>query len=329
MVAAEYTDPLGCFDAQLPAELESVVASRRLVEAAARSWGLSDSVAKDGALATSELVTNSVLHAGSTIGVAVRRLGRGMRVEVRDSNSHLPVVDAERPEDLLANRSMTGRGLAVVAATSDRWGADPLPGGGKVTWAEIGTGQRLVASAPPPAFPPAPKPMKLAPAALAAGITAATALTREGRKVHLIGVPVQLLVESTRQFADLEREIQVMAMDHSGPAEIENVVVTGRRISAEIDPWTRIDRDLVEAAVARGDERMDYEVTVPMDAAATIDRLGSWLRRVRSSLVRRHLLTLPPSDEVTAYRVWYREEVLAQLSGRAPQPCPLDVPKSL
>ena len=147
--------------------------------------------------------------------------------------------------------------------------------------------------------------------------------------MQLIGVPVLLVVESTRHFADLEREIHVMAMDHNGPAELEGVLETGREISAEIQPWTRVDRGLVEAAVARGEDRLDYEVVVPPDAADVIDRLAFWLNRIRASLViRRHLLTSAPSEAVATYRAWYREEVLAQLAGRAPQPCPLDAPKA-
>lgn len=322
-------DPLACFEAQLPPELGSVVAARHLVEAAARAWDLSDSVTKDSALTASELVTNAVLHAGSSVSISVKRLGRGLRIEVCDGSSRLPVVDADRPEDLLANRSMTGRGLTVVAATADRWGADRLPGGGKMTWAEVGTGRRRVASAPPPAFPPTPKPVKLTSSALAAGVTSATAVTGGGRRVQLIGVPVQLLVESTQHFADLEREIRVMAMDHHRPAELEGVLKAGREISAEIDPWTRVDRTLVDAAVARGDDRLDYEVVVSPDAADVFDRLALWLNRIRSTLLtRRPFLTTPPSDEVTTYRAWYREEIRSQLAGRPPRPCPLKAPKA-
>jgi anti-sigma regulatory factor (Ser/Thr protein kinase) len=324
------TSVSSCLEAQLPAELASVVAARRLVSSAASQLGVDGDVAADAALVASELVTNSVLHAGGGVGVAVRLLGRGLRVEVRDSNSHLPVVDAERPEELLANRSMTGRGLAVVAATADRWGADPLPGGGKVTWAEIGTGRRLVASAPAPAFPPPPAPPRLTSQAVGAGVTATKTLARGGRTVHLIGVPVQLLVDSTRHLADLKREMQVMSMDHrSRPMDVDNVVQTGRQVAAEIDPWTSFDRSLIDSAIARGAERVDYALMVPVDAAERIDRIGSWLRRAGSSVVSRYLLTGPPSEAVAAYRVWYKEEVLAQLSGRSPRPCPLEVPKAV
>ncbi|HUJ64049.1 MAG TPA: ATP-binding protein, partial [Acidimicrobiales bacterium] len=209
-------DSVNCYAAQLPAELESVVAARRLVEAAAQSWEMDESVCADSALAVSELASNAVLHAGSPVSVSIRRLGRGLRIEVSDASDHLPVVDAKDPEELLANRSMTGRGLAMVAATADRWGADPLPGGGKVTWAELGTGRRLVPSTPSPAFPPSPKPLKLSDTARAVGLKSAVAVTGGGRRIQLIGVPVQLLVESTRHFADLEREIRVMVMDRNG-----------------------------------------------------------------------------------------------------------------
>lgn len=323
------SDSRNSYTAQLPAELESVVAARHMVEAAARSWEMDDAVCSDSALAVSELTTNSVLHAGSSISVSVRRLGRGLRIEVADGSDHLPVVDAERPEDLLANRSMTGRGLAMVAATADRWGADPLSEGGKVTWAEVGTGRRLVSSAPPPAFAPDPKPLRLSNTARAAGVTSAVAVTGGGCKIHLIGVPVRLVVESARHFADLEREVRVMAMDRNGPEELKGVFADGRRISARAAPWRQVNRDLVAAAAsARGEDRLDYEIEVPPDAADLVERVTGLVQRLRSSLFRRHFLTGLPSAEVLAYQKWYQEEILAQLAGRAPEPCPLAVPAS-
>lgn len=312
------------FDAQFPAELESVVASRRLVAAALRSWNLESQVASDVQLAVSELVTNSILHAGTPVGLSIRQLGRGVRVEVSDGSDHIPVVGAPNADDLLANRSMTGRGLALVASAADRWGADPVPGGGKVVWAELGTGQRIVASAPPPVFPPMPPAPQLAPFERAAGLTTASAVTGGGREIHLIGVPVRLLLESNRQLADLHRELQVMAMDHSGPEEFEELVARNSELAALVDRWAGSDRGLGEAALARGDKRMDFDVTVPPDIESGLDRFASWLRNVGSSMMRPHLLTLPPSPEVNAYRAWYRDEILSQLAGEPPRPCPLE-----
>jgi anti-sigma regulatory factor (Ser/Thr protein kinase) len=317
------TETVGRFDAQLPAELSSVVAARRLVEGAAAAWAIPDGIAEDASLAVSELVTNAVLHAGTTIGVSVRRLGTGMRLEVTDGNAHVPMIDVEHPEDLLATRSMTGRGLAVVAATADRWGADPGSGAGKTIWAEVGTGRRRVDAAPAPMYPPEPLALELEPDAVAAGLLPLTALARQGRRVHLIGVPVQLLVESVHQLADLQREMQVIGLDHGGPAELAELANSSRDLAPQIGALQDSGLSQAQAAMARGEAVVDLDLLVPDDAEALLDRLGALLRRVTGSIVKRHLLTLPPSNEVEAYNSWYRSEVLAQLAGRPPQPCPL------
>jgi hypothetical protein len=213
----------------------------------------------------------------------------------------------------------------MVAASSDRWGADPDSDGGKVVWAEVGTGQRIVAMAAPPEFPPAPVAPELLPQEVAAGLTTASAVTGGGYRVHLIGVPVRILVESNRQIADLHRELQVIALDHGGPEELAQVVRRTQELTNDIDHWTDYDRVVADAALARGLERIDFDVAVSPEVESAIDRLAAWFRKVTSSLVRRHLLTLPPSPEVAAYRLWYREEILSQMSGEPPRPCPLEV----
>lgn len=315
-------NPAGNDHAELPAELESVVFARRLVGGAASTWSLPDGVRNDSCLVMSELVTNSVLHAGTTIEVAVRRLGDGVRIEVSDGNPYLPVVDAASPDDLLSNRSMTGRGLALVAAMSDRWGAEPCEGG-KVVWAEVGTGQRVVASAPPPAFPPPAEPPVPA-GALAAGVVTSTAVTGGGRIIRLIGVPVELLLESTQQLADLQREMQVMAMGGTAPPELEGVVQAGKPWSTDIDHWADADRRRAESAYARGEQVIDFDVVVPDDIVGRMEGITRWFGRATSSLMRRYMLTLPARPEVTAYRRWFAEEIAAQISGREPRPFPLN-----
>jgi anti-sigma regulatory factor (Ser/Thr protein kinase) len=316
----EATDQLSCYEAQLPAELGSIVAARRLVEAAAATWGIDEAAAEDAALAVSELVTNAVLHAGSEVGVSLRRLGRGMRIEVRDGSDRIPVVGVDRPEDLLATRSMTGRGLALLAATADRWGADPLTSGGKIMWAEVGTGRRHLAVAVGTTGPA--QLVSLHPEAAAAGVRAVTTVAAEGRQVHLLGVPVRLLVESSRQLADLQREIQVLGLDRNVPTGMADLALASREISACIETLSETARDVGEEALARGDAVVDFDLTVPGDVLAVFERLGTLMRQVGGSLVECHLLTLPPSREVVAYRLWYRDEVASQLRGRPPRPCP-------
>ena len=296
----------GAFEAQLPAELESAVVARRLVATAVSAWKLGEAVRHDAVLAVSELVTNSVLHAGTPVHVAVKRLGPGIRIEVEDGNPHLPLLEAPRPEELFSNRSMTGRGLALVAAASDQWGTHPHADG-KVTWVDVGTGGRRGNGHKPPGRS---RPVE----------------TREGKKVHLVGVPVSVLLESTRQLSDLQREVQVMAMGHNAPPELEQVVATGKPWMGDIDMWTDADRRTAESAAAVGAEKVDFDVFVPDDIASTIEGIAAWLKRAATSLMRRQLLTLPPTEEVVAYRRWFRDEIFRQLAGRRPRPCPIRVP---
>ncbi len=183
----------------------------------------------------------------------------------------------------------------------------------------------MVNPAPVPKFPPPPPAPPIPAEALARGVVRQTAVTGAGRRVHLIGVPVALLLESTRQLSDLQREVQVMALGRSAPPELEHMVQTGRPWISDIDLWTDADRRTAESAAAAGAETVDFEVTVPEDIASRIDGIANWLRRAASSILRRQLLTLPPSAEVTAYRRWYGEEVVRQLSGSHPRPCPIRV----
>jgi anti-sigma regulatory factor (Ser/Thr protein kinase) len=307
---------------QFPPELESVVAARRTVVDAATVWRLPENVVEDAALAVSELVTNVVFHAGTKAELTVRRLGSGLRVEVRDGSTKLPRVTANDPADLLEIRSMTGRGLALVAVTADRWGVDP-DRGGKVVWAEVGTSRRMVSPQPAPAFPPAPHPRRIAAASRAAGITQVISVARQGRQVHLVGVPVRLLVESVRQLTDLQREMQQMGLGRTAPMELRDLVKASQDIESHIGHLRETGLDAAQAALTRGEEYVDVDMTVPDDAGKYFDRLATVLSRAASRLARRYLLTLPASREVVAYRLWWRDEVLAQLAGRPPRRCPI------
>jgi hypothetical protein len=282
-----------------------------LVGRAVKEWSLSERVGHDGALAVSELVTNSVLHAGTPVHVRINRAGRGLRIEVGDGNPYIPPVDAARPEDLLSNRSMTGRGLALVAATSDGWGSESCDAG-KITWAEVGTGRRRAAGRRGAAPRRGRSVQQVGPNG-----------TAKGRQVHLVGVPVALLLESTRQLSDLNREVQVMALGREAPEELSQVVQAIHHWIPDLDQWTDSERRVAEHAAAGGQESIDFDVVVPDDIAERIEGIADWLRRAARGINRRHLLTLPPTAEVTAYREWFAGEIMRQLAGCEPCPCPV------
>ncbi|ADI10703.1 AbaA-like regulatory protein [Streptomyces bingchenggensis BCW-1] len=112
-------------------EATSAIRARRLVQAACTAWGLPD-LAVPAALIASELVANSVMHSGSRcLRVTVSRPGpRWVRVAVTDKSRVLPTPRAASDDE------EDGRGLAIVEAVSDRWGADRLPWGKRV-WGEL------------------------------------------------------------------------------------------------------------------------------------------------------------------------------------------------
>lgn len=74
-------------------------------------------------LLVTELVTNSVVHAGlrpgERIAVSIQRSDTGVRVEVADRGPGF--APPPPPEDPFAT---SGRGLALVETLSDRWGVD-------------------------------------------------------------------------------------------------------------------------------------------------------------------------------------------------------------
>jgi hypothetical protein len=117
--------------------------------------------------------------------------------------------------------------------------------------------------------------------------------------------------------------MQVIGLDHRGPPELVELADSGRELAEQMmqlgDTTTGLDG--VEEALARGQEVMDVDMVVPEGAEAIFDRLASLMGRAWGT-VARQLLTAPPSEELAAYGMWYRDEVLAQLAGRPPQPCP-------
>jgi anti-sigma regulatory factor (Ser/Thr protein kinase) len=120
--------------ADLDAEPRSVPAARHLVRIVLRSWGLED--AADAAeIIASELVTNAVAASAAAghpvIGLRLTRRTCSLLVQVWDACPGLPEPRLG-PADALG-----GRGLVLVEALADRWGTEPVDGGGKTVFAEI------------------------------------------------------------------------------------------------------------------------------------------------------------------------------------------------
>ncbi|MFM9447970.1 ATP-binding protein [Streptomyces acidiscabies] len=113
----------------LPSRIGQV---RRIVAAHLRYWQL-DPLMDRAALGVTELLANVHRHArpDNTCVVEMELLLGQLTVSVRDRDPRLPVVAAMDDIDALAT---CGRGLAMVAAVSESWGARSEGEEGKVVW---------------------------------------------------------------------------------------------------------------------------------------------------------------------------------------------------
>jgi anti-sigma regulatory factor (Ser/Thr protein kinase) len=114
----------------LPPTTDSVPVARRFVRARL-SDGVSD--VDTATLLVSEVVTNAILHARTTVRVTVEVADDLVRIAVRDGSPVQPRIHS------FSATSATGRGLRLLDRLAKRWGvyADPATGG-KVVWFEVG-----------------------------------------------------------------------------------------------------------------------------------------------------------------------------------------------
>lgn len=123
------------WDLSFLAEPQEVAGLRRVLRLHLGLWGLPE-VIDAAQLCVSELVSNVITHVGSgtPATLAVSMSGTCLRVEVHDPDTRaLPtLVDATTDAE-------TGRGMALVSATTERWGVRLLSDR-KITWCELATG---------------------------------------------------------------------------------------------------------------------------------------------------------------------------------------------
>jgi anti-sigma regulatory factor (Ser/Thr protein kinase) len=114
--------------------------ARRLVSDRLEAWGhpYASTVNEKLTLITAELAANAVTHGrvpGRDFEIRLTADARTLRVEVSDTRAErlLPPSPHEPPDD-----AESGRGLMLVAALADDWGATPRADApGKTVWATL------------------------------------------------------------------------------------------------------------------------------------------------------------------------------------------------
>lgn len=107
----------------------SVAQARWFVREALTGWGSHD-LTDSAVLASSELVTNAVVHAGTPVQVSLWLEPHSLRLEVQDLHPHrLLPMGVENPGD----EAEHGRGLLIAATVASAWGVD-YSSGTKRVW---------------------------------------------------------------------------------------------------------------------------------------------------------------------------------------------------
>lgn len=137
---------------RLPGEPVAPGAARRFVRARLQEWGVDDDLVDTTLLCVSELVTNAVVHTGTTVDVDLAVHGERVVVGVRDYGTRpvdpAALVAAVRGTGDDGDRGtprlvVSGRGLGLVDALSADWGADHGADHGAADAAAPGPGLRV------------------------------------------------------------------------------------------------------------------------------------------------------------------------------------------
>lgn len=285
---------------ELAAEPDAVPRARRFVRYALETDH--PDVVADAELVASELVTNALLHGRPPVVVRVRVDGP-VRLEIEDAGHSAPILVQRIPD------AMTGRGLAMVAALSSRWGVDASTSGGKVVWAELSR------EAPP--VPPQPQ---IDIDELLAS-WADDGLEPELVTVRLGPVPTELLLAAKAHMDNVARELALMGDGRDVPADIAELIRSAMLDFAEAR--SAIKRQAAVAAAA-GEANTHLELRLPTAAAAAAERYLAALDEADRWARSAHLLTLAPPAAHRLLRDWYVGAIVdtlrATTSGAPPPP---------
>jgi len=279
---------------------------REWVAQACRDIGREELV-ESAELGVSELIGNALLHGEAPVQVRVRGTREHPRVEVRDGSTHAPVLPSaaafESEDDLFRT---FGRGLAMVARVSDAWGAE-IEKDGKVVW-----------------FTPAAEMSEEGAEGIISGVTNVPeprATVVDPVEVDVLGVPLDLYAGFRNHFAELRREVRLLALAHAVEYPLAKSLSD---LFAALERQLRdgIGHHELEEATARGAATADLHVRMPRAAAETLQRFLELLDVTDEFCRQERLLTLAREEEQVVFQRWFLGEYVRQAHGAEPTPWP-------
>jgi anti-sigma regulatory factor (Ser/Thr protein kinase) len=262
-------------------------------------------LSENAELALSEVVTNAILHGRPPVTVRLRGTVSHPRVEVRDASPEQPAFTAvELAQEFLGDLPTFGRGLGIVAHTSEAWGAE-RDGDGKLVW--------FVPSTTPQASP--------APGVLQGwddGVEGSFA-TQPSIVVHLLHVPAELLQATLAHGAELRRELRLLTLAHQDTYPIASDLSAFFTALAR-DFRVQLGGGPLFEALQTGRSHLDLEITAPVDADQRFRRLHELLDLADAFCRNERLLTLARTDTQVVFQEWLFGEFVRQGRGQAPRP---------
>jgi len=267
-------------------------------------------------LALSEVVTNAILHGHPPVTVRLRGTWSHPRVEVRDASTDPPAFPLlEVGQEFLDELPTFGRGLGIVASSSEAWGAE-RDGEGKLVW--------FVPSSTPPSAP--------VPGVLLGWDDDEDEPSfgdSEVMVVHLLHVPADLLQGTLAHGAELRRELRLLALAHQDTYPVASDLSTFFT-SLSRDVRGQLGGEALLEALQTGQPHINLEVKAPIDSQQRFARLLELLDLADAFCQSERLLTLARSPEQVVFQNWLFGEFVRQADGAEPMPWrDDDVPGSL
>ena len=249
----------------------------------------------DAQLAASELVTNAVLHGRQPLFIEVAVTADVLRVEVGDGSPVSPSFS------MLDPTAVTGRGLMLISAASDRWGVEPLPEG-KVVWFELHLGGL------------SDEDEADVDALLAAwGDDLAEDPALEQVRVVLTDIDTDLVARAEAHVEGLLRELCLLTADDDAPDEALRVARAVLQAASGMDSVRADLKHQLAVAVSAGQPRVDLALTLQRDDAELVRDYAHAVDEADRLSRAGKLLTGPAPTELSEARSSYLRRLLAQL----------------
>jgi anti-sigma regulatory factor (Ser/Thr protein kinase) len=252
-------------------------------------------------LALSEVVTNAILHGKPPVTVRLRGTATHPRVEVRDASPDEPrFPQVEAGQEFMGDLPTFGRGLTIVAHTSEAWGAE-RDGDGKLVWFEPSAlSQSRAAPGAIEGWDDEPEEPPFA--------------TGEALVIHLIHVPAEALQGTLAHAAELRREVRLLALAHQDTYPVASDLSAFFTAHAR-DFRGQLGGEPLLHALLTGSSHLDLDVKAPLDASERFSRLQELLDLADAFCRNERLLTLARSDTLVAFQSWMYGEFVRQGRG--------------